>query len=191
MLVKVIGRPLPRRAAPWLSRDFQRTGGAQVLRGDHRPAANLLQQRCLLRFEFDEPAEDVEHVEQLGGVFGEPVVGLEEAEWRGRAAVADDREAQAGRREVILKACGEGRVRERAYFTSQRESWCLRRAGVLWIRLMPESLPPLTVALLQKEAAVFTSAESQNAEPSLFGVTDGKAVGTYLEHKFQTELLKA
>ena len=54
---------------------------------------------------------------------------------------------------------------------------------------MPESLPPLTVALLQKEAAVFAAAESQHAEPSLFGVTDGKAVGTYLEHKFQTELL--
>ena len=56
---------------------------------------------------------------------------------------------------------------------------------------MAEILPPLTVALLQKEAAVFTSDESQHAEPSLFGVTDGKAVWTYLEHKFQTELLKA
>ena len=54
---------------------------------------------------------------------------------------------------------------------------------------MAEILPPLTVALLQKEAAVFAAAESQHSEPSLFGVTDGKAVGTYLEHKFQTELL--
>lgn len=54
---------------------------------------------------------------------------------------------------------------------------------------MPASLPPLTVPLLQKEAMRFAIAESVHAEPSLFGVTDGKAVGTYLEHKFQTELL--
>lgn len=47
---------------------------------------------------------------------------------------------------------------------------------------------PLTIALLQKEAAAFAKVESMHAEPSLFGVTDGKAVGTYLEHKFQTVL---
>jgi len=46
----------------------------------------------------------------------------------------------------------------------------------------------LTVELLQKEASNFAKAESKHAEPSLFGVTDGKAVGTYLEHKFQTVL---
>lgn len=46
----------------------------------------------------------------------------------------------------------------------------------------------LTVELLQKEASQFAKAESKHAEPSLFGVTDGKAVGTYLEHKFQTAL---
>ena len=49
---------------------------------------------------------------------------------------------------------------------------------------------PLTVELLQKEAARFAKAESKHGEPSLFGVTDGKAVGTYLEHKFQTVLHK-
>lgn len=54
---------------------------------------------------------------------------------------------------------------------------------------MPAPLPPLTVADLQKEARAFAIAESAHAEPSLFGVTDGKAVGTYLEHKFQTDLL--
>ena len=54
---------------------------------------------------------------------------------------------------------------------------------------MPAALPPLTVSLLQKEAKKFAAAESRHAEPSLFGVTDGKAVGTYLEHKFQTHLL--
>ena len=52
---------------------------------------------------------------------------------------------------------------------------------------MPKSL---TVELLQKEATRFAKAESLHAEPSLFGVTDGKAVGTYLEHKFQTALHK-
>lgn len=47
---------------------------------------------------------------------------------------------------------------------------------------------PLTVQVLQKEASSFARAQSKHAEPSLFGVTDGKAVGTYLEHKFQTHL---
>lgn len=50
---------------------------------------------------------------------------------------------------------------------------------------MPKSL---TIALLQKVATAFAKAESKHAEKSLFGVTDGKAVGTYLEHKFQTFL---
>jgi hypothetical protein len=50
-------------------------------------------------------------------------------------------------------------------------------------------LPPLTVLLLQAEAVKFAKVESEHDEPSLFGVTDGKAVGTYLEHKFQTDLL--
>jgi hypothetical protein len=46
----------------------------------------------------------------------------------------------------------------------------------------------LTIELLQKEAGAFAKAESKHKEPSLFGVTDGKAVGTYLEHKFQALL---
>ncbi|MDZ4290203.1 MAG: hypothetical protein U0984_19710, partial [Prosthecobacter sp.] len=54
---------------------------------------------------------------------------------------------------------------------------------------MPAALPPLTVPFLKKEAAAFSIAESAHSEPSLFGVTDGKAVGTYSEHKFQTDLL--
>ncbi len=47
---------------------------------------------------------------------------------------------------------------------------------------------PLTIELLRKEAIAFAKAESKHPEPSLFGVTDGKAVGTYLEHKFQSSL---
>lgn len=48
----------------------------------------------------------------------------------------------------------------------------------------------LTIKLLLKEAKDFAKAETQHNEPSLFGVTDGKAVGTYLEHKFQILLQK-
>lgn len=47
---------------------------------------------------------------------------------------------------------------------------------------------PLTIPDLKAEAAAFAKVESQHFEKSLFGVTDGKAVGTYLEHKFQTHL---
>jgi hypothetical protein len=46
----------------------------------------------------------------------------------------------------------------------------------------------LTIESLRSEAIVFAKAESKFPEPSLFGVTDGKAVGTYLEHKFQAYL---
>lgn len=48
----------------------------------------------------------------------------------------------------------------------------------------------LTVADLQAEAAVFARRESTHPEAQLFGVTDGKAVGTYVEHKFQAHLLR-
>lgn len=48
----------------------------------------------------------------------------------------------------------------------------------------------LTVKVLCDEARRFSETESRHAEPSLFGVTDGKAVGTYLEHKFQAYLHK-
>ncbi len=46
----------------------------------------------------------------------------------------------------------------------------------------------LNIQLLQDEAKIFSKLESQHLEPSLFGVTDGKAIGTYLEHKFQAYL---
>lgn len=42
----------------------------------------------------------------------------------------------------------------------------------------------LTTALLGDEAKAFAEVESTYAEPKLYGVTDGKAVGTYLEQKF-------
>jgi hypothetical protein len=48
----------------------------------------------------------------------------------------------------------------------------------------------LTVELLKAEAKVFAERESGHKEKALYGVTDGKAVGTYLEHKFQEVLQK-
>lgn len=42
----------------------------------------------------------------------------------------------------------------------------------------------LDIETLMAEAARFAEVESTYDEPSLYGVTDGKAVGTYLEHKF-------
>jgi len=50
------------------------------------------------------------------------------------------------------------------------------------------SKPDLTIKILQEEAKIFAQTESVHDEPKLYGVTDGKAVGTYLEHKFQEYL---
>lgn len=46
------------------------------------------------------------------------------------------------------------------------------------------------MGLLQEEAAKFTETGTSHDEPSLYGITDGKAVGTYLEHKFTAYLAK-
>ena len=48
--------------------------------------------------------------------------------------------------------------------------------------------PRLTIKTLQEEASKFAEKEATHNEPSLHGKTDGKAVGTYLEHKFTTYL---
>ena len=48
--------------------------------------------------------------------------------------------------------------------------------------------PDLTIQGLQDEARRFAERESEHHEPTIYGVTDGKAVGTYFEHKFQTYL---
>ena len=47
---------------------------------------------------------------------------------------------------------------------------------------------PLALPLLKTEASVFARTESSHDDSALYGVTDGKAVGTYLERKFQKEL---
>ncbi|MCR5646101.1 MAG: restriction endonuclease [Bacteroidales bacterium] len=48
--------------------------------------------------------------------------------------------------------------------------------------------PKLTIEKLKAEAKQFCLAESKIKNKDLFGVTDGKAVGTYVEHKFQQQL---
>lgn len=42
----------------------------------------------------------------------------------------------------------------------------------------------LTISNLKQEAALFAEIESTHYEPEIYATTDGKAVGTYLEHKF-------
>jgi hypothetical protein len=46
----------------------------------------------------------------------------------------------------------------------------------------------LTIPLLCREATAFAEVESTYPEPTLYGVTDGKAIGTYLEQKFRAHL---
>lgn len=48
--------------------------------------------------------------------------------------------------------------------------------------------PKLKLDMLLAAARTFAKRESRHHEPSLYGVTDGKAVGTYLEHKFTSYL---
>jgi hypothetical protein len=49
-------------------------------------------------------------------------------------------------------------------------------------------MPDLTIDIIKQEARAFSHVETTHPEPSLFGVTDGKAVGTYLEQKFRAYL---
>lgn len=48
--------------------------------------------------------------------------------------------------------------------------------------------PKLTIEKLRAEAKLFCIAESNINNKELYGITDGKAVGTYVEHKFQEQL---
>lgn len=50
--------------------------------------------------------------------------------------------------------------------------------------------PKLTIDALIKEANAFCERESNFDNKDLFGVTDGKAVGTFIEHKFTDHLEK-
>lgn len=54
---------------------------------------------------------------------------------------------------------------------------------------MPRVKRTLTVETLIAEAKKFSLQESTHDEQALYGVTDGKTVGTYLEHKFVAHLM--
>lgn len=51
-------------------------------------------------------------------------------------------------------------------------------------------LPNLTIEKLIEEAEKFCVTESEIDYKELYGVTDGKAVGTFVEHKFEEHLVK-
>lgn len=59
---------------------------------------------------------------------------------------------------------------------------------ISWTDGMASVVKTLTTEILLQEAAEFAEVESKYDEPSLYGVTDGKAIGTYLEHKFTSYL---
>lgn len=48
--------------------------------------------------------------------------------------------------------------------------------------------PALTIKILINEAKAFCDIMTKENHPELLGVTDGKAVGTYVEHRFQRYL---
>lgn len=48
--------------------------------------------------------------------------------------------------------------------------------------------PILTIRHLIQEAEIFCNLMSKEDHPALLGTTDGKAVGTYVEHRFQNQL---
>jgi hypothetical protein len=50
--------------------------------------------------------------------------------------------------------------------------------------------PKLTISQLRQEARLFAEIESNHDEPILFGVDDGKTIGTHFEQKFITTLLE-
>ncbi len=51
-----------------------------------------------------------------------------------------------------------------------------------------EKKEKLTITKLIKEAQIFCISQSKIQHKELFGITDGKAVGTLIEHKFQKHL---
>lgn len=54
--------------------------------------------------------------------------------------------------------------------------------------MKPDMKPVLTIKYLIREAEIFCNFMSERNHPELVGVTDGKAVGTYVEHRFQRYL---
>lgn len=68
------------RASPRGRRNLEGSGATQLLIGNQRPAENLLQEARLDWLKFNEPAKDVEDVDKLSVVLGQPVVRLNEGQ---------------------------------------------------------------------------------------------------------------
>ena len=62
----------------------------QFQNGDQTAGTGAVEGARLAGLEVDQEAEDVQQVDQVGGVFGGPVVGLDFAQLRRRAEVAHD-----------------------------------------------------------------------------------------------------
>ena len=73
--------PLP------LAPDVKRPGVAQGVGADEGAGADAGEEVGLAGFEGDEAAEDVEDVQEFGGVVGEPAVGLDFLQGRRVGAV--------------------------------------------------------------------------------------------------------
>ncbi|MDR1740679.1 MAG: hypothetical protein LBR38_02375 [Synergistaceae bacterium] len=58
------------------------------------------------------------------------------------------------------------------------------------VSCMPRTKEPLTLPLLFDAAKAFCVAESKIGFPEMFGVTDGKAVGTFVEKRLTNYLLE-
>ena len=54
--------------------------------------------------------------------------------------------------------------------------------------MVEEPNPPLSIVLLREAAAQFAEMESGRPDAGLFGVTDGKRIGTYFERRFNDYL---
>ncbi len=79
-----------RRSCGAGGRCCQRVVRVQVGNGEQGAGADVVEQAGLVGLEVDEEGEDARQVDQVGGVFGGPVVGLDFAQFRRRAAVAHD-----------------------------------------------------------------------------------------------------
>lgn len=67
-------------ATTWLAiygrRYLQRISRLQFINRNRWPGTDLFQQISLRRFKLNEPAQHVEQVDEFGGLFREPMVGL-------------------------------------------------------------------------------------------------------------------
>ncbi len=71
--------------------------------------------------------------------------------------------------------------------TEPVETRCLEAVGIYCLSV-PTRLPPLTLDALKASAAEYSKLLSATPVPALYGVTDGKAIGSYVEVAFNTHI---